>query len=107
MGAKAAVQFAEVSTPATVNDVAQAAVVRDIAKQLVGADNVGGDHRTMGAEDCSYFLKAAPGAYVFVGAGNQAKGYNEPHHSPRFQIDEDALPLSVTLITASALKMLG
>ncbi len=34
------------------------------------------DHRTMGAEDCSLFLNAAPGAYVFIGAGNKAKGYH-------------------------------
>jgi amidohydrolase len=107
MGAKATVEFAPVSTPATVNDAAQAEIVRKIAQDLVGAENVTGDHRTMGAEDCSYFLKAAPGAYVFVGAGNKSKGYTEPHHSPRFQIDEDSLPLSVALVSASAIEMLN
>jgi hypothetical protein len=30
----------------------------------------------------------------------------EPHHSPRFQIDEDVLPLSVALLTASAMRLL-
>ena len=83
-----------------------AAIVRDLAKELVGVDNVQSNHRTMGAEDASFFLDAAPGAYVFVGAGNKAKGITEPHHSPRFQIDEDSLPLSVALMTASAMKML-
>jgi len=65
------------------------------------------DHRTMGAEDASFFLEAAPGAYVFIGAGNEAKGMTEPHHSPRFQIDEDSLPIGVALLTASAIKMLN
>ncbi len=92
--------------PPTVSDPAIAAIVRDVAAHLVGADKVIADHRTMGAEDCSLFLQAAPGAYVFVGAGNKAKGYTEPHHSPRFQIDEDALPLSVALLTASAMRIL-
>ena len=61
----------------------------------------------MVAEDAAYFLKAVPGAYVFVGAGNKAKGINEPHHSPRFQIDEDALPIATALMTASAVRMLN
>jgi amidohydrolase len=107
MGMVASVEFSGVDVPATVNDKAMAAVVRGVAKELVGEANVTSDHRTMGSEDCSYFLKAAPGAYVFVGAGNKAKGINEPHHSPRFQIDEDCLPISVALMTASAIKMLN
>jgi amidohydrolase len=106
MGVEASLSFSENGTPATVNDPAMAKIVRDLAVELVGADHVRDDHRTMGAEDASFFLQAAPGAYVFVGAGNDAKGMNEPHHSPRFQIDEDSLALSVALITASAMKML-
>jgi amidohydrolase len=106
LGVEASVTFSENGTPALVNDPAMAAIVRDVARELVGDENVITDHRTMGAEDASYFLQAAPGAYVFVGAGNEAKGYTEPHHSPRFQIDEDALPLSVALVTASAMRML-
>lgn len=107
LGVEATVTFSENGTPATVNDPAMAKIVRDIAVQLVGADKVRDDHRTMGAEDASYFLQAAPGAYVFVGAGNSAKGMTAPHHSPRFQIDEDALPLSVALMSASAIEMLN
>lgn len=106
LGVEASVAFPASGTPATVNDTAMAAIVRDLAVELVGAERVTSDHRTMGAEDASYFLQAAPGAYVFVGAGNEAKGMDEPHHSPRFQIDEDVLPLSVALVTASAMKML-
>lgn len=106
LGTEAAVTFSEAGTPATVNDPAMARIVRETAVELVGPDHVRSDHRTMGAEDCSFFLQAAPGAYVFVGAGNKAKGFTEPHHSPRFQIDEDVLPLSVALVTASAVRML-
>jgi amidohydrolase len=105
MGVSAELQFAPVRTPATVNNSAMVEIVRSVARDMVGDANLRSDHRTMGAEDCSYFLNAAPGAYVFVGAGNKDKGMTEPHHSPRFQIDEDSLPLSVALVTASALKM--
>lgn len=106
-GMSAEVQFPQNFCPATVNDAAMAQVVRKTAQALVGTDHVASDLRTMGAEDASHFLKAFPGAYVFVGAGNQAKGINEPHHSPRFQIDEDALPIATALMTASAVRMLN
>ena len=107
MGVSANLRFSEIVIPPTVNDPAMAAVVRETATELVGAQNMDHTERTMGAEDASYFLRAVPGAYVFVGAGNKAAGIAEPHHSPRFQIDEDALPLSVAIVTASAIKMLG
>lgn len=106
MGVEATVTYSEAGTPATVNDVAMAKIVRDLAVEMVGPEKVVNDHRTMGAEDASFFLEAAPGAYVFIGAGNEAKGMTEPHHSPRFQIDEDSLPVGVALLTASAIKML-
>ncbi|MCS6847046.1 MAG: M20 family metallopeptidase [Anaerolineae bacterium] len=106
LGVEASVAFSEAGTPATVNDPAMAQIVRDAATALFGADRVRNDYRIMGAEDCAFFLQAAPGAYVFVGAGNKAKGMTEPHHSPRFQIDEDVLPISVALLTASAIRML-
>ena len=107
MGVSANLRFSEIVIPPTVNDPAMAAVVRETATELVGAQNMDHSERTMGAEDASYFLRAVPGAYVFVGAGNKAAGISEPHHSPRFQIDEDALPLSVAIVTASAIRMLG
>lgn len=106
MGVEVSVSFEPSSVPATSSQPAMAEIVRGVARELVGAENVITDHRTMGAEDASYFLQAAPGAYVFVGAGNESKGWTEPHHSPRFQIDEDSLPLSVALVTASAVRML-
>ena len=105
LGVRADLSFAD-ETPATVNDPAMAELVRGAARELVGTDNVVSDVRTMGAEDCAYFLKAAPGAYVFVGAGNVEKGIDEPHHSPRFQIDEDSLPIAAALVAASAVRMM-
>jgi amidohydrolase len=108
MGVSASLAFsAKGGLPATVNDPAMAAVVRGVADELVGTDNVIGNYMNTVSEDAALFLQAAPGAYAFVGAGNVAAGITEPHHSPRFQIDEDALPLSVALMTASAVRMLA
>ncbi len=106
LGVMVEVTFSDDSTPPVVNDAAMASIVREVAGELVGVERVYNGYRTMGAEDAAFFLKAAPGAYVFVGAGNKAKNMTEPHHSPRFQIDEDSMPLAVALLSASAIKML-
>lgn len=106
MDCAATLDFDVNPTPPTVNDPAMAEVVRGNAKTMLGADKVRDDHRTMGAEDCAWFLQAAPGAYVFVGAGKADESKNEPHHSPRFYIEEDALPIATALVTKSAIDML-
>ena len=107
LGLEATVAFSDASTPPLVNDPAMAEIVRRHARRLVGDSRVVSDFRLMGAEDAALFLQAVPGAFVFVGAGNPDKGITEPHHSPRFQIDEDALPLAMALLTGSAIDMLN
>ena len=106
MGVEASVTFVEPYLPALVNDAAMAEIVRGVAREVVGEQNVFGDYRMMGSEDAAYYLKAAPGAFVWIGAGNVAQGINEPHHSPRFRIDEDALPVAAAVLTGSAIRML-
>ena len=107
MGVEASVTFVEPALPALVNDVAMSAIVRGVAREVVGDSNVFSDYRMMGSEDAAYYLRAAPGAFVWFGAGNVAQGINEPHHSPRFKIDEDALPLAAAIMTGSAIRMLN
>ncbi|MGE0192301.1 MAG: M20 family metallopeptidase [Planctomycetota bacterium] len=86
---------------ATVNDPAEAARARDVATRLVGADAVV-PLRTMAGEDFSELLLRVPGCFVFVGSRDEATGKVHPHHSPRFDIDERALPLGAALLVALA-----
>lgn len=106
MGVEATVTFSDHVTPSVVNDPATTAIVRAVAQTLAGAQNVLTDYRLAWAEDAAYYLQRMPGTFVFVGAGNAEKGITEPHHSPRFQIDEDALPLATALLAASAIELL-
>ncbi|OPL09691.1 MAG: hypothetical protein AVO33_06145 [delta proteobacterium ML8_F1] len=46
---------------------------------------------SMGAEDFSCFLREKPGAFIFVGTRNEAKGLVHEIHHPQFDIDEDIL----------------
>jgi amidohydrolase len=83
--------------PPTVNDPRMADFVAEIAAEVVGEENVLRDVRIMGGEDMSYFLQEVPGAFFFVGAGNEAKGMKFPHHNPHFDFDEDAMPIGTEI----------
>lgn len=53
----------------------------------------------MGAEDFAYYMMEKPGAYFFTGANKKGNPY--PHHHPKFDIDEKAMPIAAkTLIEA-------
>ncbi|MEA3340634.1 MAG: M20 family metallopeptidase, partial [Chloroflexota bacterium] len=80
-------------TPALVNDAAVVEVVRAAAEAVIGPENVSSGERTMGSEDAAFFLQEIPGCYFFTGSANAERGLDAPHHNPRFDFDEDALPL--------------
>src|SRR5579859_352551 len=93
--------------PACINDAEMAALVRRVAEASVGAEHVSDGQRTMGADDMSLFLNAAPGCYFFVGAANPERGFDSPHHSPTFDFDEAALPVGVQVLAGAALEFLN
>jgi amidohydrolase len=80
-----------------VNDAGLAALVRETASELLGAENVV-EIRTLGGEDMAEYLDRVPGCFFFVGAGNAAKGITAGHHHPAFDLDEDALAIGAELL---------
>ena len=94
--------------PACVNDPAIAELTRRAAISTVGAENVpGGDQRQAASDDMAYFLEAAPGCYFFVGAGDAERGIDAPHHSARFDIAEDSLPIGLETLARATLEYLA
>jgi amidohydrolase len=89
--------------PAVVNDAAAVERVRHHASSVVGEANVVEHDPMAAAEDFAYFLRQVPGAFTFIGAGNVERGITAPHHSPRFDIDEAALPVGAELLAKIAL----
>jgi hippurate hydrolase len=77
---------------ATVNHKAETDFVRDLAKKVVGPENLAEIERPMmGAEDFGYFLAEKPGTYFFLGT---ARTKNDPPlHHPKFDFNDDALPI--------------
>lgn len=106
MGATARVEITPLA-PTTVNDERTASFIREDAVSVLGAQNVQPEQFTMGAEDMSEFLKRVPGCFFFIGSRNEAKGFAAPHHNPRFDIDEDALPWGVAILARSAARYLA
>jgi len=84
-------------TPAVINDAGVAEVVRTAGEAAVGPENVSSGERTMGSEDAAFFMREVPGCYFFLGSANAERGLDAPHHNPRFDFDEDALPLGVAV----------
>jgi amidohydrolase len=93
--------------PATVNDAAMAALVREVAAEVVGADGVIEADRRMGAEDFSYFLEQRPGCFWFVGTRNSERGLTWGGHHPKFDIDEEAMAIGIETMCRVALHALA
>lgn len=99
-GCEYELDYRRVNVP-VINDEAMTAMVREVAVDLVGEENIV-EEMTMGSEDMSDMMNRVPGCYVFVGCGNEAKGITAPHHHPEFDIDEDALPIGAELLVRTA-----
>jgi amidohydrolase len=93
---------------AIVNDPEITALLRRAAEATVGAAHIpAGDQRQPVSDDMALFLAAAPGCYILVGAGNVGRSITAPHHSSRFDIDEDALAIGAEVLARAALEYLG
>lgn len=103
MGARCNLKYDRIGPP-TVNDAAVAGFMRDVSAEIVGEDNVYFNERVMGGEDMAYYLEKVPGCFVFVGSANESKKLIYPHHSPRFDFDEDALETGVRLFLRAVEK---
>ncbi|MBL8495740.1 MAG: amidohydrolase [Rhodocyclaceae bacterium] len=82
--------------PPTINSVAEAALCREVAGDLVGMHNVRTDLLpSMGAEDFSFMLKAKPGCYVWIGNGEAAdpRGSSCMLHNAHYDFNDEIIPL--------------
>ncbi len=83
--------------PATVNHAGPAARAQDALRAVLGADGLANDGLpVMAAEDFGYYLTHVPGAFILLGAGRPG-AVMEPCHSPRFDYNDDLIPLVVKL----------
>lgn len=74
----------------TVNDEGVRSMVMEAASRVAGVDTVLEEYRTMAGEDFGEIIARVPGCFALVGSGGEGA---EPHHSPRFELDEAALEI--------------
>ena len=106
MGVEADLQV-EMLTPVAVNDVAATRLMRQVAEEILGQQNICGDFRDTGSEDMAYFMREVPGSYMLLGSANPERGLDYAHHHPRFDFDEAVLPLGVAILVETATRFLA
>ena len=99
-------QFIDPFYPVTVNDKDLHKHFQNVARDMVGAQNIKDMPPIMGAEDFSFFAEAIPGYFFFLGMKNETKGHLEPGHSPYYTVNEDSLPYGAALHSSLATRYL-
>ncbi len=90
--------------PATINHPPQARICAEVAGTLVGKDKVRLDMPpSMGAEDFSYMLIEKPGAYIWLGNGEESHSL----HHPRYNFNDEVLALGASYWVALTQRLLG
>ncbi len=96
-GCDASVRY-ERRFPATINDPATARFVRQVASSSPCNLTVAAPGPSMTSEDFAFMLQAAPGCYLWLGAGKNDNGHGL--HSSRYDFNDDLIPLGASLWTS-------
>ncbi len=95
----------EAGPPALINNADFTRKFQAFAAGLAGAEKVKEiGEPTMGGEDVAYFLEMVPGTFFVHGSCDPEKGQVYPHHNPKFDLDEETLPLGTALFAGFALS---
>lgn len=91
-------------TPPVVNDGAISSFVKQVIESSFPSDTYATIKPSMGAEDFGFYLQEKAGAFMFVGMNSEKSRY--AHHDPRFDIDEEAIPIAIKLFLSLILQRL-
>jgi len=95
----------EMGYPATVNDQKVVEVMRQVAYDLIGPENVIDVPLKTWAEDFSMLAQVAPGGFMFLGV--EIEGDRRAHHSPTFDINESGLYLGSAILAETARRLMA
>jgi amidohydrolase len=80
------------------------ALLRQVAKDLLGEEHVLESEPQMGAEDFGAFSELAPGS--MFGLGCKIEEDERQHHNPRFDVDEGCLAIGAAVLAQAVLRVL-
>ncbi|UIR55715.1 amidohydrolase [Sphingobacterium sp. SRCM116780] len=93
--------------PFLINNPELTSAVRGFAEEYVGKENVLDLDLWPAAEDFSYYSQEINACFYRLGTGNKSKGIQSAVHTSTFDVDEDALQLSIGLMAYMTLRRLG
>lgn len=82
--------------PPLINHEAEANLILEAGKKIKEIHTTKEVVPNMGAEDFTYYITDKPGAFFFTGAQKDDSPY--PHHHPKFDFDERALPVAAKVL---------
>ena len=93
--------------PSTRNHPALLPTLEATVTDLLGEGRLTQLPPSMGGEDFAYYAERVPGMIARLGVRNEARGLVHPLHHPRFDLDEDALPLGAAVLADFARRWLA
>ncbi|MEO8584196.1 MAG: M20/M25/M40 family metallo-hydrolase, partial [Flavitalea sp.] len=93
--------------PSLINEEELTGKVMEYATTYLGVENILHGDLLMVSEDFSYYSQVADSCFYLIGVGNAEKGIGSSLHTPTFNIDEDALAISMGLMAYIALSYLS
>ena len=94
-GAEAEVDFHLTNKyPPTINSKKESEFAANVAKKVFGDSQVDTDiNPSMGGEDFSYLLEKKPGAYLYIGQGDE--NHKAHLHTTKYDFNDNLLPIGV------------
>ncbi|MCM2990577.1 M20 family metallopeptidase [Bacillus safensis] len=90
--------------PAVKNHPKPTEYIADIANQTEGVTEVKEAETQMGGEDFAYYLQHVPGTFFYTGAMPENSQDVYPHHHPKFDINEKAMPVAAKVLANAVLS---
>ena len=88
----------DIGYPSVLNNESLTVAARASAETFVGKENVEETELRMGAEDFAFYSHKIPGCFFRLGTANIAKGITAGVHTPKFNIDEDAIEIGMGMM---------
>jgi len=88
----------ESGNPPVLNDERLVRVAAGAGRKVLGEERVHCLTSVFpGGDDAAYFHERVPGVYWYLGTRDEARGFDKPLHSPRFDFDEGVLALGAAV----------
>jgi amidohydrolase len=105
MGCAAKIKLQQLTPPVT-NDPELTEKIISVTQEEFADVILSTSETTMTSEDMAFLMQTLPGCYMLFGSNNAKKGLDKSHHNPRFDFDEEVLPLAAAVLAAAAWSLL-